>query len=329
MARNRLHQLAQFRDYAAIAEAAPGIEPNDQKSVLPDTHSPCQQMSRIFEFQSYFDNTLLQTAILSQRRNSPIVESTAKEEQVPGYAIGLHPSSQTPIALQFKIGGQPTSSQAIILKPGMVVRPHGLPRDKKTGSFSGFVWGLPFGWLGGGLATILVFQTPDADVAWPGNPEVIFHRTRMQITNAAGLPAGIAPKNWPTRFPWTQAFQGASSVSQQGTSQIAVEPTKVIMRLRLASLAAANTMRIVFQETNDFDLDSAGAVIATPAGFVEQVWGTYAAAGGAGNLSTQYPYIILGQDVTRLAAENGGVVLQDMTGGLVNQYIDVVRYGRL
>src|SRR5260221_7507391 len=164
--------MRSLREYNAVArsEASP-----QTRSILPETSAPVQQISRLFLYQSYFDSTLLQNAILEQTRNSPIVESTVQENQIPGYAIGLHPSSQTPVAIQFKLGAQPSSSQAIVLKPGQVVRPHGLPRGMNSGAFSGFRWGLPFGWLGGGVATLLVFSTPDADVSWPGTPEVIFH----------------------------------------------------------------------------------------------------------------------------------------------------------
>lgn len=316
-----------FGEFSRFAATAAGTAPAQVKSINPETAGPVQQISKLFKFQSYFDSTLLQTAILEQSRNEPIVASTAVESQIPGYAIGLHPSSETPVAVQFKVGAQSASSQAIVLTPGQVVRPHGLPRDMKSGVFSGFRWGLPFGWLGGGVATLVVFQTPDSDVSWAGDPEVIYHRQRMQIVNAAGFPTN-APKNWPNRFPWTQARFGASSISQQGQAQIAVTPTRVMMRLRSASLAAPAVMRIVLHETTAFDLDSAGAVVAGVAGFLEQTWGSYAVAGGAGNLSTQYPYINIA-DAALLGADDGGVTLQDMTGTLVNLYVDVVRYGRL
>lgn len=321
--------MKSFQEFAAVArsEAAPKIT-----SILPETSAPVQQISRLFAYQSYFDNTLLENAILLQNRNEPIVSSTVKEEQIPGYAIGLHPSSQTPVALQFKIGGQPTSSQAIILKPGQIVRPHGLPRGMSSGAFSGFRWGLPFGWLGGGVATLLVFQTPDADVAWPGNPEVIFHRQRMKILDPAVVTAD-APYNWPVRFPWTQAFQGANAISQQGQPAIAVEPTRVLMRLRMDTLGAAAVMRVLIQASNDFDLDSAGDPVLTPVGFIDVTWGTIAGVGVTGNLNTQYPIVEIGEVIGRLGADDGGLRLIDATSGaglpLADQYVDVVRYGRL
>ena len=278
---------AALSSFDAFEQVARGERSPEVRPLMPDSASPAQQISRVFTQQSYFDDALLEKAILAQKRNEPIVQSTFKEEQIPGYAIGLAPWSQTVVAIQFKIGGQPTSSQALVLKPGQIVRPHGLPRGMASGSFSGFAWGLPFGWLGGGLATIIVFQTPDADASWPGDSEVVFHRTRMRIKAPAAAPTN-ALKNWPLRFPWTQALQGANSVPQQGQPAVAItQPTQVLMRLRLTTLAAPATMRIIAHESNDFDLDSAGAVITSPSGFIDFTWPSFAAAGiGAGNLIT-------------------------------------------
>lgn len=325
MSRGAISALGAF-EQAARGERSPEVRP-----LIADSNSPVQQISKVFRFQSYFDSTLLERAILAQKRNEPIVQSTFEEVQIPGYAIGLAPWSQTVVAMQFKVGGQATSSQPVILKPGQVVRPHGLPRGMTSGSFSGFAWGIPFGWLGGGLATIFVFQTPDADVNWPGDSEVIFHRTRMIVKAPASAPTN-APKNWPLRFPWTQASQGTNSVPQQGQPAAAIaQPTQVLMRLRLTTLAAPATMRIIVHESNDFDLDSAGAVIATPSGFIDFTWPSFAAAGiGAGNLITHYPMFELPTPLARLAADDGGLALVDLSGGsLADAYVDFVRYGRL
>jgi hypothetical protein len=281
----------------------------------------------VFNFQSYFDDTLLERAILQQLTNDPIVASTQKEEQVAGYAIGLHPASQTPVAVQFKIGGQPTSSQAITLKPGQIVRPHGLPPGMKQGSFSGFTWGLPFGWLGGGVATILVFQTPDSDVLWPGNPEVIFHRQRMLIADGAALPTE-APFNWPLRFPWVNAIQGTNNLNQRGQPSIAVDPTRIMMRLRLANLAAPADMRVIYQASNDFDLDEDGLAIETPVAAFDMTWGQWASF-GAGALGTQFPFQSLPDLGWKPSADLGGVVLASQDVNLIGAFVDVVRYGRL
>ena len=52
-------------------------------------------------------------------------------------------------------------------------------------AFEGFDYGLPFGWLGGGAATLVVFKTRDADVYWPGNPEIIY--TKSMLDGAASV----------------------------------------------------------------------------------------------------------------------------------------------
>lgn len=320
-----MNALARFSDLAR------GRSVSEQHSILPDTNSPGVAINRLFTYQSYFDDTLLEKAILAQAVNEPIVSSTAKEENIGGYSFGLHPSSQTPVAIQTLVGGSAAGAQAVILRPGQIYRPSGRVGNK-NGNFSGFTWGLPFGWLGGGLATLYVFPSSDADVAWPGDAEVAFHRQRMQIKAPAAL-AGLANafKNWPMRFPWTQALRGSSSIPQKGQAIISVSnPTRVLLSLRLASLATADTMRILIQSSNDFDVDSAGAIVATPVRFVDYTWGTYAVNGGTGNLGTNYPVVELTGEVARLAADDGGIQLVDMSAGtLTNAYCDVVRYGRI
>lgn len=325
--------LANFRHLAR------GGQPTEQKhTILPDTDQPGVSSTVLFPYQSYFDTVLLQQALLLQSKNEPIVNSLTPavgtvatpmvKTNVGGYTFGLHPSSQTPVAVQPLVGGQPSSPQPIILKPGQIYRPHGRPHAK-NGNFSALNWGIPFGWLGGGVATLYIFPSPDADCAWPGNPEIVFHRQRMRIVAPAALPAN-APKNWPMRFPWTQALRGASSVDQSGQAVIGVEPTRVLMTLRLASLAAPATMRIIIHESNEFGLDGAGAVIPAEAVFQNFIWGTYVANGGAGNLATNYPVVEPAGPWYRLSADDGGITLVDMSAStLTSAYVDVTRFGRL
>lgn len=318
-----------FNEFSQIARAEKSPVAS-MGAVLPETSSPVQQVSRIFDIQSYFDNVLLERALSSQNRNSPIVEGTVREEQIPGYAIGLHPSSQTPVAVQFKIGGQPTSSQAITLVPGQIVRPHGLPRGMDHAHFSGFYWGLPFGWLGGGLATLLVFQTSDADAAWNGRSEVLFHRQRMQIVDAAAATDVAARYNWPLRFPWTQAIRGTDNIGQQGMAAISIgEPTRVVMSLQLGTLAAPATMRMVYWGTNDFHTDANGDVVITSSIFDEVVWPSYSAATGTGRFAAQFPFIQPDDKFVRMAADDGGVLLTSTDAALIGQYVDVDRYGKI
>lgn len=318
--------MTRLADFAALAK---GKSLATQHSILPDTDSPGVAVSALFTHQSYFDDTLLEKALLTQSQNEPIVGSTRRREEIGGYSFGLHPSSQAPVAIQPRVGGQAASPQAIILKPGQVYRPHGRT-DGRVGNFSGFDWGLPFGWLGGGLCTLYVFPSSDADVVWPGDAEVLFHRQRMQIVAPAGLPAN-ALKNWPLRFPWTQALRGASSLTQAGAAIISISrPTRALLSLRLASLALPATMRMLAHESNDLDLDSTGAVVAGAARFDSYVWGSYAANGGAGNLATNYPVIEYAGPLVRLGADDGGVTLVDMDAStLTNAYVDVARYGHI
>ncbi len=313
---------------SAYGRAALGQEsPTQVTSILPEARGPSSQISRTFLFQSYFDDTLAGTALLQQDQSNPIVASTAKVEQITGYGVGLHPSSQTPVAVQFSVGGQPSTGQPIYLKPGQVVRPYGLPGETSR-AFSGFTWGLPFGWLGGGMATLVVLASPDAQVHWyQESPEIIFQRIRLRIVANGALPA-VAPKNWPLRFPWSQAVRGADSGLQKGQAVLAVTPTRTIMRLRMTALGAPAVMRMITQDSNDFDLDSAGALIPGQASATDITWGTWAAF-GAGNLATQYQMISLDDLGWRLAADDGGVVLASTGADLQGQYVDIARYGKL
>jgi len=305
---------------AALGQISPSVRP-----LIPEPASPVQQISRVFAYQSYFDNTLLETALLVQKPGEPIVTSTKKEEQIPGYAIALHPSSQTPIALEFKVGAQGSSSQAITLKPGQLVRPHGLLPGVKQGGFSGFAWGLPFGWLGGGLATILVFQTPDAYVHWTEETEVIFHRARFQILAPAGVTDPFR-KNWPLRFPWSQALQGATSYNQRGQPVIGVTPTRTLWSLRLETLADPAEMRVYWQGSNDFGIGSTGAIIAAEASYIAKIWGTRTGllAGFA-----EYEVEEVAGPLARIAADDGGVQMVSDDADIQDLFVDVVRYGKL
>lgn len=186
--------------------------PDQGAQILPRTDGPTVQISKIFIPQSFFDSTQLAQALVFQSQGQAIASGTLVESQISGFAVGLAPSSQTPVAVQFKAGGSAGSSGAYILKPGQVVRPVGL-----VGAFTGFSWGLPFGWLGGGMANLWIFQSPDAKVDWHGNPEVVFHRTRITITQPGSANVNAA-NNWPLRFPWSQAI--SNGVQQQGSASL-------------------------------------------------------------------------------------------------------------
>jgi hypothetical protein len=323
--------MTAYANFRALAKGV-GQQTIREEKLLPDTSSPGVSITSLFGFQSYFDTALLQNAILEQAANQPIVDNAVSPQlqaNIPGYTFGLHPSSQTPVAVQPLVGGQAASPQAIILRPGQIYRPHGRPWSK-SGNFSGFKWGLPFGWLGGGMATLYVFPSPDADAAWPGDAEVIFHRQTMQILAPGDVPAN-APFNWPMRFPWPHAFRGVTPVDQTGAATVAIsQPTKILMSLQLGALGAPSDMRILIQASNDFDLDSAGLPVATPVRFVDYTWGSYAANGAAGNLGVNYPVVEAPTEWVRLAADDGGIQLVDLSAGsLDDEFVDVVRYGKI
>lgn len=295
----------------------------------PTIHSPALQVSKKFAFQSYFDNTLLEKALLSQPPSTTIIDPT--ETQVRGYGVGLHPSSETPVAIEFRAGNSGGSS-TFVLKPGQVLFPSGRRRE-----FSGLKYGLPYGWLGGGNATIVIFSTPDAEVSWGGEPEVIFHRARYAIKQPADLTDvgsfNNAPKNWPLRFPWTQALQGSSSLPQKGKPLLAItQPTKAIIALRgKTSLAAAANCRVIIQGTNDFNRDSSDAVVLTATQYATVVFPSFTRIGTSGNMATHDPMVFVKDDWIRLGADDGGVLFVDNTGAatLNGCFADVVRYGRL
>src|SRR5258708_494988 len=316
-----------------------------------DVMSPAIQLSAKFLYQSFFDQTQLQNAMLQQANNQPIAPQLAANQitttiayqngpidsQLKGYGVGLHPSSQSPVAVQF-VGA---SADVYVLKPGQIIRPTGKVSGRRT-AFDGFRFGIPFGWLGGGMVTLVVFQTPDADTLWHGNPEIVFHRMTVPIKQGTDLTAGgnfnNAPRNWPLRFPWSQALQGLSQVPQKGSAVISVNPTKVILVLRgttgggFNALAQPAQLRILFHSSNDFALDSTGAVQNTlqPV-FEDVVWNAFSSTGASGNLVNQNPGLVLTGLTSRLAADDGGVVFLDISpGALLNGlFVDVARYGTL
>lgn len=310
-----------------------------QTSVLPDTESPVVTLTRLYPYQSYFDSTELEKALVQQNPQDPIATLTKEDLQLPGYGIGLHPSSETPVAVQLRTGGKSATSSPLVLKPGMIYFPSGTERGY---GFSGFSFGLPFGWLGGGMATLVIYQMPSSKSAYDTNTEVIFHRQRMKVFQPADLvvaPPGVgqiskAPFNWPLRFPWTQAVRSTANLSQRGQATFAVvRPTKTIWVLRgLTTLAAPANMRMIFQATDDFTRTPNNLVVLTDPIFQDVTWPAFASIGAGGDLAVQNPQFVFNQDVfpTRVAANDGGVVLVDNSGGaLTGCFVDVVRYGHL
>lgn len=334
-------------DFKAFSDAAKSNAPDAQavkgstQPIVPEMLGPITFSSRILPFQSYFDSTALQNAIQPQPPNTLIVNApsnlTQKIETTPGYALGLHPSSETPIAVQFDVGGQPSASPVAFMKPGQIIRPFGQPRGMQKGAFSGFRWGIPFGWLGGGMAHLVIFQSPDADVLWPGNQEICFHRIRMKILAPANIPTvANVPKNWPQRFPWSQAqaLISGSTFVQKGSPALAVTPTRTLMRLRNGALTDNASMRVIFAETDDFDAKTGSTDLSTTdSAYVDVQWPAQAVpAGAAGAGAAPFPVLSFNADspIVRIRANDGGISLMDLSGGtLATEFVDIERYGTL
>lgn len=314
-------------DKAARGEAQISHKP----LVAERSGAPPTEIPRKFPYQSYFDSSLLDRAILASSAIEQIITSTRSVEDLGGHAIGLHPASETPVVVQLKTSAMSFTGAPILLKPGQIITPAGLPPgERQGGGFIGFTWGLPFGWLGGGLARLVVFHTLEAQAFWTGNPEVIFHRVRIPIYQPSRLDSGDinnARNNWPSRFPWTQAPAG-----QGGVGTIGVEPTRVLMALRgISPLAAPVDMRLIYQGTNEFARSSTDAAVLTTPLYEDITWPSWTATGTSGNLATQNPVLVLNSAIARLGADDGGIAAVDLSGSsaLNNGYIDVVRYGRL
>lgn len=305
--------------------------------VLPESKAAIQVLRKLYPFQSFHASGDYQRALLSQQQNQPIVQSTIDEYTGPGYAVGLSPMSQTPVAVSFSGAGSQAGSAVYILKPGMTVRPVG---DIPNGvAFTSFKYGLPFGWLGGGAAFLFVHKTPDADTGkWSADNELLFHRIRIPIVApvTAADPANWV-SNWPTRFPWPLAVRatGATPAPQGGQAQLALaRPGRVLMRLRSPGLALPVTMRIAFQRSTDFDAEYTAGNL--PIAFEDFEWPPFTAVLGAG--FDEFPTHDVGAVIRRLSGDEEGapdsgvgatgIQLIDLSGGaLTGLEVDVLRYG--
>lgn len=280
---------------------------------------PAQYVEK-FLLQSYFDSTLLQAAILNSPSNSVIIPSTEKRVDTKGVGVGLDPASETPIAVEF-LSPDGGTSGALVIKPGQTVRP--------GFEFSGVRWGLPKGWLGGGLAVLNVIRSEGSDVRYTGVPRpVIFHRTRLILEAEAGGPALPAlRRNWPSRFPWTRATRGATAIVQASGPVLSVRPEKVLARLRnAADPTNEQVVRFHFRSSFDFDMDALGVLGVTD---VDSTWVDVTFPAVTPSTLVTYPTVEVPVEFARLACDEGGVTVVPFTPGLVGSYLDVVRYGSL
>lgn len=276
---------------------------------------------KIFPIQSYFDDGLAHHALIEQQANEPIAANTREKVKTNGRYVGLHPASETPIAFRAVVGEQgDTSSSVITLAPGQVVR--------AVENFTAFEWGLPFGWLGGGAAQLLITDADKGAFGWASNaPEILVHRARYRIKADAN--PGVTPVysdfNWPTRFPWLNAARGGALISQGSMALLAPTLTRIVMRLR-STLGAATNMRMLWQGCSELDVGADG-LTPTFTAFSKHdvVWPS-----NVGAASTPYPLISIenGPGLT-LGGDSAILSLLDVSGTLVNAYVDVCRYGRL
>lgn len=281
-----------------------------------------------FSFQSFFDTTQLGQALLVQPPNELIVPKTSLSVPVPCYGAALHPDSQVPVAVKFKANLGSEESTTYFLTPGQVIHPHEAP-------FTGLTWGLPFGWLGGGSAQLVIFKTPTAEVTWPRNKvEVVIQRQRVAIQADGAAPTfsfGL-----PLRFPWrnAQRFNAASTTTpfqQPGLPVIAVEPTRTLFKLRVNPLANPSTIRMLVKNSESFDesgvISSAG--VPTLSGDVEAVTVSFPATAGAAAYfpvaEVQLPDVLLAGDNATFALLNDPANPVTLAAALV----DIVRFGRI
>jgi hypothetical protein len=277
-----------------------------------------------FPFQSYFSSTALEKAILTQAQGQQIIATTLQTTEMKGRAIGLHPDSECPIAVRFRLDANSKETSGVfILTPGMVITPN--PGQ----DFSAVQWGLPFGWLGGGVAALQIFQGVQGYSAGR-KKEVIFHKQRLLIAADANPPPAVA-KNLPIAFPWMNAKSytatNPAGFAQGGEQAINVTPTRMVMRLikDLGQAIPPPGMRMIFRGLYDFDCDAGGASWSTATlTYVDVTWPL--------NLGTSVPYPVMeiGNPAAAFGGPDAGLTLLDLSGGdLTNVYVDLVRYGEI
>lgn len=313
------------------------------RSALPETSRAPEQIPLIFALQSFMDSsfeafTPPAQAVLTQPTNVGFVQSTIQEKQTPGFTVGLAPWSEFPLAVRFKSSGIAGTSTPLVLRPGEVLIPHGGPAGENTDrliNFSALDFGLPFGWLGGGMGTLYIFKTPASIPLWnTDRRELLFHRFRTVLRETSLVAPVPARVNWPTRFPWTQVFRGAgaSSVDQRGQPVLSMEPTRTLMRLignvPTADITAQPEFRIVWWSTDDFDTAPDGLTLPAPAAAFTSYWQS--------NFPTDpifvddNPLIIVPPELGALASNTWGVTVEVPVGSpLAGQQVEFTRYGRL
>lgn len=295
--------------------------------------SPAIEIVEQFPLQSYFSNvpetlTPPAMAVLQQPQGEGIARNTLKTASVQGYAIGVAPWSEAPAAIQF-VEGNRGQSGILHIRPGQIIKPTG------GHAFTGFNWGLPFGWLGGGTITLFIFKTPEAKVKWDGvQPEILFHRFRTVIRDGAAIaPPANSVVNFPTKFPWAKQYQWqqlADSEIQQGQPILSIsEITRTILRLQQGAtvITGSQLMRMVWFGSDVFSIGSDGVLaVQVDKIFQDLYWPDNVVAG----LDVADPLIELPRSLAAIGCNEYGVNFFAPTGSpLIGLDVDVARWGRL
>lgn len=291
------------------------------------------QVNDLFALQSFFDatpETLTPQgqAVLVAPKNEAIIPSTFRSKSHEGYAIGLAPWSEAPVAVEFTLGIQGKTS-TLILKPGEIINPAG------DGRFKGFNYGLPTGWLGGGAVSLFVFRSKDAVCNWNGiQSEILFHRYRTTIL--AGAPGPMTPpeySNLPTRFPWiknNRFISGTLVEAQNGQGAISIsEVTKTLLVLNQGAVAITpgNACSIVFWGTDPFGIGADGLIAANTSNFFFDIYWPDNTLVPVGDRN---PVVSLTRELASIPANQWGFAIYAPAGSpLIGMTVDMARWGRL
>lgn len=275
--------------------------------------NPVSQIVENYAIQRYIEPTA-GGYFLPQAPGEPIVESTKKVwSSGTGYGIVNEASSMAPVTIRLfgKMGSAP-----FILRPGEAVY---------TGEFDSFEYGLPFGWAGGGVVMLKVATAPNVRFDIPSaRPEIPYWRVILKVeANASPLPT--LKRNWPSKFPWEYALGSAAGANQYGSPSIHVEPTRTILFLPAAGVAAGITPGTVYSGRLFFRTDTTSDEMGQGNYATDVSWAAPALGAIVPGLYTTIP-----AELDRLDLNLGGVTITSPDATLaVGDWCVAVRYGRI
>jgi hypothetical protein len=162
----------------------------------------------------------------------------------------------------------------------------------------------------------------DAELSFQtSSPDVLFHRTRIQIVIGAAPDLATAPVNWPVAFPWANAFSGVAP--QSGNDVLVVQPTHTLFRLRVSQAAPVSLM-LAWRGTQDFDTDLAGVPALVDYTVTELSFPGVPAT----SPTVAFPVAWMDDPLVRLGGRASIVNIYDPAGTLAEDFVDVLRYGR-